>query len=176
MNFKNIDERRITGIVLAGGKSSRMGTDKGMLEIEEVPSPVFHCQRSLLNQAGELVRLALTALEDLKQLDESLYERYLQTRQAPENAEAAERRMRRLWDDTFRGLRELLQYVTPLLAEQARKPTPAGAASRRPLTRRRRARCSCRSTSSAPTRRRRRSIPASPIRAAGARSSAWWRF
>ena len=33
----------------------KRGRDKGMLEIEEVPSPVIHYQRSLENQAGELV-------------------------------------------------------------------------------------------------------------------------
>jgi hypothetical protein len=33
----------------------KRGRDKGMLEIEEVPSPVFHYERSLRNDAGELV-------------------------------------------------------------------------------------------------------------------------
>jgi hypothetical protein len=33
----------------------KRGPGKGMLEIEEVPSPVFHYQRSLPNEAGELV-------------------------------------------------------------------------------------------------------------------------
>ena len=31
------------------------GRDRGMLEIEEVPSPVFHYERSLRNEKGELV-------------------------------------------------------------------------------------------------------------------------
>jgi hypothetical protein len=31
------------------------GKDRGMLEIEEIPSPVFHYERSLPNQKGELV-------------------------------------------------------------------------------------------------------------------------
>ena len=31
------------------------GTDRGMLEIEEIPSPVFHYERSLPNEKGELV-------------------------------------------------------------------------------------------------------------------------
>jgi hypothetical protein len=31
------------------------GRDKGMLEIEEIPSPVYHYERSLPNDAGELV-------------------------------------------------------------------------------------------------------------------------
>jgi hypothetical protein len=33
----------------------KRGPDKGMLVIEEVPSPVFHYQRSIRNDAGELV-------------------------------------------------------------------------------------------------------------------------
>ncbi len=33
----------------------KRGPDKGMLVVEEVPSPVFHYQRSLRNDAGELV-------------------------------------------------------------------------------------------------------------------------
>jgi hypothetical protein len=33
----------------------KRGRDRGMLAIEEVPSPVFHSPRSLPNQAGELV-------------------------------------------------------------------------------------------------------------------------
>jgi len=32
----------------------KRGPDKGLLKIEEVPSPVFHLERSLLNEAGEL--------------------------------------------------------------------------------------------------------------------------
>lgn len=31
------------------------GRDRGMLEIEEIPSPVFHYQRCVMNDAGELV-------------------------------------------------------------------------------------------------------------------------
>ncbi len=33
----------------------KRGPDKGMLKIEEVPSPVFHYERSLPNEDGELV-------------------------------------------------------------------------------------------------------------------------
>ena len=33
----------------------KRGPDKGMLKIEEIPSPVFHYERSLRNDAGELV-------------------------------------------------------------------------------------------------------------------------
>ncbi len=33
----------------------KRGRGRGMLEIEEIPSPVFHYERSLRNEAGELV-------------------------------------------------------------------------------------------------------------------------
>src|SRR5690349_17864192 len=33
----------------------KRGPDKGLLVIEEVPSPVFHYERSVRNDAGELV-------------------------------------------------------------------------------------------------------------------------
>ena len=33
----------------------KRGPDRGMLEIEEIPSPVFHYERSLPNEAGELL-------------------------------------------------------------------------------------------------------------------------
>jgi len=33
----------------------KRGPDKGMLKIEEIPSPVFHYQRSVRNEANELV-------------------------------------------------------------------------------------------------------------------------
>jgi hypothetical protein len=51
----------------------KRGPEKGMLKIEEIPSPVFHYERSLPNEAGELVggrlwaELIVTgATEDMK--------------------------------------------------------------------------------------------------------------
>jgi hypothetical protein len=69
-------------------------------------------------QASELVERSLRALEDLRQLDENLYERFLETRKAPEGPEAAANRFRQLWDDTFRGLLALLDYCKSLTGEQ----------------------------------------------------------
>ncbi len=43
----------------------KRGPDKGMLEIEEVPSPVFHYERSVRNEAGELVAGRLWAELDV---------------------------------------------------------------------------------------------------------------
>ena len=54
----------------------------------------------ILQQAGELIRLSFRALDDLKQLDESLYERFLATRKAPEDPVAAEAGLRKLWDES----------------------------------------------------------------------------
>jgi hypothetical protein len=43
----------------------KRGRDKGMLEIEEIPSPVFHYERSVTNDAGELVAGRLWAELDV---------------------------------------------------------------------------------------------------------------
>ncbi len=43
----------------------KRGPDRGMLVIEEVPSPVFHYERSLVNEAGELVAGRLWAELDI---------------------------------------------------------------------------------------------------------------
>ncbi len=74
------------------------------------------------NQAGELVRLALTALEDLKQLDESLYERFLASRSAPADAAQSEAGLRKLWDDTFGSMTPLLAFCRALDGKQDAKP------------------------------------------------------
>ena len=68
------------------------------------------------------MRLALRALDDLKQLDESLYERFVQNRKAPEDAATSTVQLRRLWDDTFRGLQDLLTCCQSLGAEQSGAP------------------------------------------------------
>ncbi len=49
----------------------KRGPDRGMLEIEEVPSPVFHYERSLRNEAGELVAGRLWAELDVTDDPES---------------------------------------------------------------------------------------------------------
>ncbi len=43
----------------------KRGPDRGMLKIEEVPSPVFHYERSIRNDAGELVAGRLWAELDV---------------------------------------------------------------------------------------------------------------
>ena len=68
-------------------------------------------------QAGELVDRSLRALEDLRQLDENLYERFLETRKSPEGPDEAANRIRKLWDETFRGLLGLLDFCKSITGE-----------------------------------------------------------
>jgi hypothetical protein len=77
-------------------------------------------------QAGELVERSLRALEDLRQLDENLYERFLETRKSPEGPEAAANRIRKLWDETFRGLLDVLDFCTTLSAEVPKQEDTSG--------------------------------------------------
>ncbi len=72
--------------------------------------------------AGELVRLALRALDDLKQLDEGLYERFVATRKGPNDPAAAEAGLRKLWAQTFRGLLELLTFCRTLESDVKKAP------------------------------------------------------
>ncbi len=68
-------------------------------------------------QAGELLDRSLRALEDLRQLDENLYERFLETRKSPEGPEAAANRIRKLWEETFKGMLGLLDFCKSLLPQ-----------------------------------------------------------
>ena len=77
-------------------------------------------------QAGELVDRSLRALEDLRQLDENLYERFLETRRHPEGPDAAANRLRKLWDETFRGLLEVLALCRSMSGEQPEEAASDG--------------------------------------------------
>ena len=44
----------------------KRGPDRGLLVIEEVPSPVFHYERSLPNEAGELLGRPISGLADAR--------------------------------------------------------------------------------------------------------------
>jgi hypothetical protein len=74
------------------------------------------------SHAGELVRLALAALDALKRLDESLYERFVSSRNEPHGPATGEDGLRKLWADTFGGLLALLAYCRSLEAELPKKP------------------------------------------------------
>ena len=75
-----------------------------------------------MNQAQELVRLALAALDDLRTLDESLYERFVASRDAPSEPTEAARGLQQLWRTTFSGLTTLLEFCKSLGAGAAPEP------------------------------------------------------
>lgn len=77
------------------------------------------------SQAGELVSLALRALDDLKQLDESLYERFVANRTSPVAPAASNAGLRKLWEDTFGGLMALLAFCRSIEGKrQDSEPSP----------------------------------------------------
>ena len=78
-------------------------------------------------QASELVRLALLALADLKRLDESLYERFVATRTAPEDKGVSLAGLQRLWEHTFRGVLLLLAFTRRLIGDRQQEPGAAAA-------------------------------------------------
>lgn len=73
---------------------------------------------------GELVRLALGALDNMRSLDESLYARFVASRDAPQAPEAAAASLRTLWEETFSGLLLLLAYCRSLEGERKPQDTP----------------------------------------------------
>ncbi|HET9990555.1 MAG TPA: hypothetical protein VFQ65_18630 [Kofleriaceae bacterium] len=75
-------------------------------------------------QAGELVTLAQRALDDLRQLDDSLYERFVATRDAPADTRAAAESLHKLWDTTFGGLRQLLWCCRSIVDLQGATDVP----------------------------------------------------
>jgi hypothetical protein len=81
------------------------------------------------SQAGELTRLALIALEDMKALDESLYERFVATRNQPTDPAENAAELRKLWGATFKGLQQLLVFCRTLEGIKTREgsvpPEPA---------------------------------------------------
>ncbi len=76
-------------------------------------------------QAGELVQLALRALDDLKRLDESLYERFVASRDAATDPSASALSLRKLWATTFSGLLALLTFIRTLETEKSTDADPA---------------------------------------------------
>ena len=64
------------------------------------------------------------AIDHLKQLDESLYERFVAIRSDADRSASAES-LKKLWSSTFRGLLELLAYCRQIEAEQQPLRPPA---------------------------------------------------
>jgi hypothetical protein len=77
-------------------------------------------------QAWELVSLAQRALDDLRQLDEGLYERFVATRDAPMDRQDAAESLEKLWDTTFSGLSRLLWTCRSMVELQAAGPDGEG--------------------------------------------------
>jgi hypothetical protein len=75
----------------------KRGPDKGLLKIEEVPSPVLHYERSRTNEAGELVGGRLWAELDVTELNAGAEQRY-----KPGGLRAAFREIEELFRRTFR--------------------------------------------------------------------------
>jgi len=84
--------------------------------------------QAVRNDATELVRLALFALADLRKLDDTLYGRFLasrQTKQAPEQLAAS---LRVVWSDTFQSLEYLLAHCRQLTKNNRAPSQPAAGA------------------------------------------------
>jgi hypothetical protein len=79
------------------------------------------------SQAWELVSLAQRALDDLRHLDDSLYERFVATRDAPADRRDAAESLEQLWDTTFSGLRQLLWACRSIVDLQGSPDVPASA-------------------------------------------------
>jgi len=83
---------------------------------------------AIRTDATELVRLALFALADLRKLDDTLYGRFVasrQTKQAPEELAAS---LRVVWSDTFQSLEYLLAHCRTLTKNQRAPSQPAAGA------------------------------------------------
>lgn len=74
------------------------------------------------------MRLALKALDDLRMLDESLYGRFVATREAPNDPAKAVESLQKLWETTFSGLNQTLSFIRSLAGDAkpaAKDPEPA---------------------------------------------------
>jgi hypothetical protein len=70
---------------------------------------------SIQKEAGELVRLALAALDELRQIDDSLYGLFIASRNQPADPVQASAKLRLLWDGAFRPLSALLAFCRRLV-------------------------------------------------------------
>ena len=69
---------------------------------------------SIQSQASETLRRAMAALDGFGRLDESLFERFVATRESAGSGSLSEENLRSLWEETFRGLLELLAFLREL--------------------------------------------------------------
>ena len=74
---------------------------------------------SIQKEASELVRLGLAALDELRQIDDSLYGLFVAARNQPADPAQAAAKLRLLWDGAFRPLGALLAYCRRLAGQPA---------------------------------------------------------
>ncbi len=74
---------------------------------------------SIQKEASELVRLALAALDELRQIDDSLYGLFVSARKQPADPGQAAAKLRLLWDGAFRPLGALLAFCRKLAGQAA---------------------------------------------------------
>jgi hypothetical protein len=72
---------------------------------------------SIQKEVSELVRLALAALDELRQIDESLYGLFVASRNQPSDPVQAAAKLRLLWDGAFRPLTALLAFCRRLVGQ-----------------------------------------------------------
>lgn len=72
---------------------------------------------AIQKDASELVRLALAALDELRQIDESLYGLFVAARNQPSDPAQAAAKLRLLWDGAFRPLSALLAFCRRLAGQ-----------------------------------------------------------
>ena len=82
---------------------------------------------SIRNEAVEVVRLALAALDELKKIDESLYGLFVASKNEPRDPEMAAAKLRLIWDGAFRPLTTLLEYCREVAAGVVHDAPPADA-------------------------------------------------
>ena len=70
---------------------------------------------TIRNEAVELVKLGLAALDELKNIDETLYGLFVASKQQPADPEMAAAKLRLIWDGAFRPLASLLEYSRRLV-------------------------------------------------------------
>lgn len=74
---------------------------------------------SIQKEASELVRLGLAALDELRQIDDSLYGLFVAARSQPSDPAQAAAKLRLLWDGAFRPLGALLAYCRRMAGQPA---------------------------------------------------------
>lgn len=73
---------------------------------------------AIRSSASDVVQLALRALDDLRKLDETLYERFVASRSEDHDPGHASAGLHKVWNETFHALGELLAKCRELVGSQ----------------------------------------------------------